>query len=358
MYSREDSFTDWSAVLINDKSMMNKPKQITRDNHTVPQFYLRRWSKNGNSINCYHTIRHNRGQRKWTSAAIKNMPIWRDIYTLDQHGELDDSIEQYFCHCEERASQAVAKLESQHALTRNELLDLVDFAIAQMVRTPSWATQSNDIIANSFESVSHETFQKLLEEAAAGILHPITNDTRDMENPDAPPFPPPPLDIEINEDCNEIVTRLRIGQTSSLYAMGRALTGDVAKTMRKHSWSLLEMPNSLELPTSDNPFVRLAVLPSGDIHLDVGVGIKGALLFMPITPRYLLATEVGFGAINPAYFDNENNQKLIIWAIANNAHRYIFASVKDPSIEAIRPSIVDPEYLQSLSQAQSDWMGS
>lgn len=37
---------------------MGSTRQITRDNHYVPQFYLKRWSKNGNTINVYNARRY------------------------------------------------------------------------------------------------------------------------------------------------------------------------------------------------------------------------------------------------------------------------------------------------------------
>ena len=113
----------------------------------------------------------------------------------------------------------------------------------------------------------------------------------------------------------------------------------------------------MELPTSDDPFVRLKLLPSGRYSIRCGVGEPGALLFMPITPRYLLATAVGCKRLNQSLLKNSAYYELVYRAIVENAYRYVYSLKRDNAIEVIRPSVVDPKYLQELNEAKKRWFG-
>ena len=338
---------------------MSTHRQITHDNHTVPQFYLRKWSNNGNTVNCYHVVRHNEGQRKWTSAKIKSMSVWRDLYTQTNDGKDDDSIERFFQRCEERAAKAIDNLIANGEVGESEMADLVDFAIAQMVRTPKWLAEQNDVIAGLFPSTTEEIYGELFDKVghSTPTMQTTSKDLNNVVAEGATPFPPPPLEITIDEERNRLISELPIGQRSALYAMGRVLKGNVAKVLRSYTWNLLRFPNGLELPTSDNPFTRLKRVSANTYTTDCGVGVKGALLFMPLTPNWLLATEVGIGKVEQSRLEDQAVCALIFRAIVENAHHYVYSKRRDDTIELIRRSVVNKEYLQEYEEAKKNWLG-
>ncbi len=337
---------------------MSNQHQITHDNHIVPQFYLRSWSKNENTVNCYHTVRHNEGQRKWSLPGIKNMPVWRDLYTQTIDGVEDDSIERFFGTLESNATSAIEKLRLDCDVLESEKKSLVDLAIAQMVRTPSWIAEQNEVLGNAFKAATEETVQQVFEKAKTVTFATLQRETGSLNDSlESTPFPPPPIEITIDQNRNALITELSVGQRSALYAMGRIINGDVAKTLRSYPWSLLRFPDGLELPTSDNPFTRLKKLSDGTYATNCGIGVPGTLLLMPVTPNWLLATEVGYGIVEQSKLDDQRICALIVRAIVENADLYIYSRIQDPIIELIRPSIVNPEYLRTLDKNRRMWLG-
>ena len=117
------------------------------------------------------------------------------------------------------------------------------------------------------------------------------------------------------------------------------------------------MPEGVVLPTSDNPFTRLKKLPNNEYTTNCGVGEVGVLLFMPITLDALLATEVGYGKPEQWRFNDRTICALIVRAIVENAYCYVYSCGEDKAIERIRPSVVDPVYLEKLEQVKKGWYG-
>lgn len=334
-----------------------KQRQTTHNNHTVPRFYLRRWSNNGSTVNCYHAIRHDEKQKLWTSMPIKKATVWRDIYTQVNNGHDDDSIELFFQECEDKASTIIEAIELGHNINEEEIGVLVDFAITQMVRTPQWIVEQNNTIANIFGPATKEVIQKLHAEVASGNFPAKDTSTEEQLDFDSTPFPPPPLGFSLDEKRMEVVSTLSVGQQSSLFAIGRTLKGSVAKIMQSYSWVLLETKDGNELPTSDDPFVRLKIGPAGRYSIRCGVGVQGALLFMPITPHHLLATVVGNKKLDSSFLESTYAYEYIYRSIVENADRYIFSKKRNTAIESIRPSVVNPDYLQDLDEAKKNWLG-
>ena len=127
---------------------------------------------------------------------------------------------------------------------------------------------------------------------------------------------------------------------------------------RHYSWELLKVPDDVFLPTSDNPFCTFRVRWDGNVDHGMGVGVSGTHIVMPITPTWLLHTCVGYEAPKcileetPAFWD------ITRAVIIKTAHRYVYATCKDPEIEKMRPSLVAPEYLAAYDKAMENWMRS
>jgi len=67
--------------------------QITHDNHYVPQFYLKNWSNDGNTIWVCRTLVSDKRIPYWTTSPISNLAFYRDLYTIKKNGEDADDLE-------------------------------------------------------------------------------------------------------------------------------------------------------------------------------------------------------------------------------------------------------------------------
>lgn len=336
---------------------MNQRKQVTRDNHYVPQFYLKLWSKNGNTILCYDTVARNEGQKLWRSASIKHAATWRDFYTQHIGEELDDSIERYIeQHYETPAKECIQKLVGGCALDSEELLRLVDFAVLQMVRTPAWYSKTNEITQSIFADVMRKTVEEALADIREQRFDKHHQFDEYAEASKRKPFPNAPIETSIDKANNAIKSEIAIGRENYLASLGNTLNGTIAGVMRGYHWSILKTPDGFELPTSDNPFTRLAYRDKDTYDLDGGLGVRKVDLFMPLTPRHLLFTEVGMMRnVDPYLLWNDSARDLIIKAIVENATRYVYSRSEDGFIVAVRPRRIDPEYDDLMRKSLSHW---
>jgi len=318
--------------------------------------YLRRWSNNGNTVHCYSTIVSSAHQPVWRSTSIKTTAYWRDFYSQRIENRIDDSIEVLFGEkYETPAVSAFEKLNVDAPLGKEDLVTLVNFAILQMVRVPAWYAKVCTMAPGIFEPVMSATVRSTLERYRANEESALGPRNAVCEAAKPSVFPGFDVQVDIDEARSEIVTSMSIDRAYYLACIGRILEGDVGNAMRGYDWSVVKLPSGASVPTSDNPFVRLARAKNGGLMLDAGVGDCGALLFMPLTPRYLLMTLVGGGVNLQEWVDNGDTVTFLTEAIVHNATRYIYDNRERDDLVQMRPPRDDREYGTRMRELMENW---
>lgn len=134
-----------------------KNKQITHHNHFVPQFYLRNWSSNGNSLWDYKLVVEDDREKTWRTTSLKTACTWDDLYTQRTAGSDVDDIENYFCdEYEAPASAILRKIISGAALSKNDINCLVDFWLIQHFRTPAYLIKNAKLTEEAFEEITNQ----------------------------------------------------------------------------------------------------------------------------------------------------------------------------------------------------------
>ncbi|MEL7570097.1 MAG: DUF4238 domain-containing protein [Eubacteriaceae bacterium] len=67
--------------------------QITHKNHYVPQFYLKNWSNNGQTIWTYNILVSDNKVPLWRETAISSTAALKDFYTREINEEEYDDFE-------------------------------------------------------------------------------------------------------------------------------------------------------------------------------------------------------------------------------------------------------------------------
>ncbi len=340
-------------------SVVASDTEKKRNNHFVPRSYLKQWSNNGNTVWCYDTIVPTEHEKVWKSKGVGGLAYWRDFYTqVGEDDSIDDSIETLFGEqYEEPAGYALKTLRDGGVLSSEEMAAIVDFAILQMVRTPAWYGKANRMMLDGFKPATTETLSKLEADYAFGLLDTKSPPKNSAQLSDPAPFPQFDFEVDIDGDAGEITVSMELGRKNYLASLGYALKGNIGNLMRGYSWSVVEMPQGVILPTCDNPFVRCAIGRDGELSLDGGLGVKGTDLFMPLTPRRLLFTEVG----NEGVLDSERLVQepwivdILVRAIVQNATRYVYDCSRRGEIVQMRPRRVDPEYCSRMADSMRRW---
>lgn len=72
--------------------------EITRNNHYIPQMYLRSWSKDKKNIYVYNILASHMNVPIWMTKNIRSIAYHKDLYTWN-NGEYDtDEIEKWFAY--------------------------------------------------------------------------------------------------------------------------------------------------------------------------------------------------------------------------------------------------------------------
>ena len=112
--------------------------QLTRDNHFVPQAYLRRWSDDGKRVYCYRTVVAHKRVPEWEPKSIRGVAYQRDLYTGFANGQEVDDFERWIkSDFEDPAMEALEKVASNAPLGQSDWERLAMFAAAQDMRTPA-----------------------------------------------------------------------------------------------------------------------------------------------------------------------------------------------------------------------------
>lgn len=330
--------------------------QFTRDNHFVPQAYLRRWSDDGTQVYGYRTLVPDNRVPEWTLRPIRGVAYHRDLYTSFVDGEEVDDFETWIkTEFEDPAFQALEKVASNTPLGPSDWERLAVFMAAQDLRTPAsyleltgWCEKElPGIVGQSVRRSVHR-----LEEAQKQGLKLVPR-----EGPD-------PLSdffrVRIDPGGNSeeaqpsIRTEVVVGRGYWVANMRRLLTGP-AQIARQHKWSIAEPAGATEWITCDHPVLRLNYYyEQGTYDFKGGWGSQGTDLIFPLSPRHLLYTQVGAEAPDHFTFPEELTftiQRLL----AERAHRWIFGRRPTEMVPRFRPRSIDPAAVEAEKAAWERW---
>jgi hypothetical protein len=324
-----------------------------RDNHFVPQFYLRRWANNGAHVMGYRTVVSRAEVPEWVPRSVKGIAFHRDLYAVLSSLELDEFERWIATEFEEPARETLDRAVNGEPLSARDHEQLGSFFAAQDVRTPASFFESQERWATQIP----ETFERTLDEAVAKL-----ETARQTGMPLRPPGPGPnpfaeALRIRIEPlDEGRSVIRMRVasGRAFWIAQMQSLLTGKAITTLRGHKWSIVEPHGTAEWFTSDHPAMRLNFYSSESYDFGGGWGRQNCDLFLPLSPRHLLYAQVGKVQSERFTFGREHT-RLIQRLLAERAHRWIFARVPIACVGQDRPRIVDPERFRAEEQFWANW---
>lgn len=331
-------------------------RQTTHNNHYVPRVYLKRWSTNGNTIWDYRLLVHSEKEPIWKRSQIKRTAVWPNLYTQVENGKADDSIESYLDrNYEQPVANILCKISNNSELSEKDMDDLVNFLIVQFARTPSMMAKMNEVVRRKFPSVVEGAVTQVEAELKASNRN-CSFSSSDQGSAKTEPFPKLPFETKIHPDEGTIEVTLTAGRQSFLSAMGDLLNGKVAHTLRNHCWRVLETPNEIKLPTSDNPVAVFGISEHGEIDFGPGVGVPNANIIMPLDPTHLLFTEVGATheqllCFNPMQY----HIGLFIRTIVLNASEHVYSLSRNDAIPAIRKREVDQHAAEELLRTRNEW---
>jgi hypothetical protein len=329
-------------------------EHVKRDNHFVPQAYLRRWSDDGVHIWSHRLLVSHEKVPLWEEKAISGVAFHRDLYTIMRGGSVSDKFEHWLeREFETPAGSALQKIEHGVPLSREDWERVAYYAAAQNLRTPAAYLEH----VQRMEKTVPAWLSRILPESIAKLERAVK-----AGKPLPPPKSPgtlPRLPLRVHSepapDGNQMLLRaeVTIGRESWLEISRHLLTG-VARVLTRHTWSIMYPDPGTEWFTSDHPLVRLNYYAPGSYDFKGGWGNPGSEILLPLSPKHLMYTRVGKRGPPTIQLTGDKTiemQKLF----AQHAHRSIYARTPMRRVCWFRKRRVDAPLFNSERDALKDW---
>lgn len=179
---------------------------IKKDNHYVPQAYLKQWLINGKILTYRLLVPHKKWEH-WKAHSPKSIAKHQHLYTYFSGSKDSDEIENWLDRDFERpASVSIAKVVKEAQLNVEDWNNLFRFAVAQSIRTPTGM--------QSFMRRQSQTLKVLLSESLEGSVAKVeaslASGVKLNPAPPVDPFSKLPLKLHRvnNEDGSEGIEAL------------------------------------------------------------------------------------------------------------------------------------------------------
>ena len=326
---------------------------ITRNNHFVPQLYLKQWSDDGIHIWSYRILVSHEKVQEWTRLPISGVAYQRDLYTTSVNGDEVDEFEKWLeREFENPVQESLNKVLKDEVLTTLDWERLATFLGAQDVRTPLSYLEATERWRKTLPRLMEDTLEKsikLLEQARiSGEKPQLHSENNEFFNN--------AFDVQIhrasetNEKQGYIEVEVVAGRALWLESQKMLLTKTV-EALKKNKWSIVHPAQGYQWFTCDHPVVKLNYYGNGKYDLKGGWGNKGTNIIMPLSPHHLLFTQIGDEF--PERFTLPPKQtKQFQRFIAERAMRWIFAHKPLGIVSKLHPRHINAE---AFSQEAEQW---
>ena len=325
---------------------MAKIIQLRKDNHYVPQIYLKQWATNG-KIPTYRLLVPNSEAPLWKDHSLRGIAFHQHLYTYLEGQEETDEFEHWLSQeFEAPAEEAIRLAIKGERMSRGHWRKLVRFTIAQDVRTPANLRAFLARHRDTMQKFMNETLDTSVSKLEAAVKAGLT-----LPKPDPNNTFPLKVSITRNPEGSEsIETRTVVGRRLWLWSMRHLLTDTIAKITNNY-WTIVHAPIGMSWPTSDNPLIKLNYHDKKHYDFDGGWGAPKVDIIMPLSPKHLLHNYIGRRSWPRGTVLDWQTAQFIRKVIVEHADHYIFDKGKS-DVQNIRPRTVN---LAAYNQEQATW---
>lgn len=331
---------------------------LTRDNHFVPQLYLKNFSSESGEVREYRTLVSHSSVPVWKLVNVAGTGYEKNLYTMIVRGEETDDIEQWLNReFESPAKGPFEKVLADRDLTKGDWEILVRFLASQIVRTPAFLIKNLPI----WNKMAPVVLDQSVKEARARLHEALEAKAsgKEIQDEDAPHAEYLPLttfrkDLP-EEKMVQFTTTLTVDRRMWFYTMKHTLT-DTLKVLQGHKWVILEAPARLGWFTSDDPVVCLNYRSDSDYDFNGGWNRPRGNILFPLSPRHLMFTQIGANENPyPRKVPSRYHARLFRRMTAEHAHRRIYSLAEDDKVPQLKARMVDSQAFQNERALWASW---
>ncbi len=292
------------------------------------------WENSDRNIQVYKKIVVNENEALWRKKKVSQIGYLNDFYIV-YDGQSKDNSEQYSDNFEEifnktfenRLGRILKKIDDGRDLENKDWTTLFKFISVQRYKTLDGYLRIQQLSTDKMEEIIPNVIKNLEQGILAGELsstEPIVNANKIAL----------PLDVELGakrEGNIDLKVSFVSGRNCWLNQLIR-LMDRLYISLEKHSWSLVKAPLNKEWITSDNPVITLNYYNKDHYDFNGGYDSPNAHIIVPISPKYLLFTQIGVKSEPVWQADMEFYEKIIKF-ICENATISIFSRNENKLVE-------------------------
>jgi hypothetical protein len=330
--------------------------QLTRNNHYVPQLYLKQWSSDGQKVCTYRILVSHDKVPEWNYQSISAVGNQRDLYTDFENGEEVDRFEKWMqSEFENPVQESIKNVQKERHLSAFDWDRLISFLAAQDVRTPHNYLES----AEQWQTTLPGLIQRTLEESVRILENKEAQTANRIYSPETNKLLAGILDIKVVPSSESasgqgyIRAEVTVGRKLWLQSQELFLTRTI-NVLKKHKWCIARPARGYRWFTSDNPVTKLNFYGTDGYDLKGGWGRRGGNIFMPISPRHLLITQIGDELPDRLTLSTDQTKQFQKF-IAEGAFRWIFAREPQALVRQLRPRHVDAQAFKNEAEQWKTW---
>lgn len=324
-------------------------QKITHRNHYVPEFYLKNWSQDGHMIQTYRILVSHPKVPYWEPQPISSSAMWYDFYTRVEDGkEIDDFEKRFNEQFETPAKPVIEKLLNEEKITYDERLVLSRFIFAQFVRTPAHYARQTELAEKLFPTIIEETALNLPKMIKQRRISTFSCPTSKKETNLFP------LKITRETENDRFKVDSIIGKGLYLHTLQRQLSS-VLKVAEMHDWRIIHAANDISFPTSDDPVICLNFNNITDYNFEGGWKKRNGCIFMPLSPRLLIFTQIGKKGPYSSLDYSEKYSLLFRNMIIQHAYRYVFSLHPQKGMLRLQPRVVNKLLFEQEKESMINW---
>jgi hypothetical protein len=327
-------------------------QNITRDNHFVPQLYLRSWAGADSKVWRYSLLVPHKKMPPWKPSSTAAIGYRQHLYTRIAGGKATDDVEKWLNREFEMPSVLpLKKAMNREPLTPEDWNAITRFMWMQDARTPAnflkfRERQIRDLPAIT-QNVLESSVQKLTEAKRTG------NALAHQPSPATANFPSKVIkEIEPGADTGTVRVEVDVGRGLWLWSLQQPYAGAM-QAIRRLKTTIVRPPAGMNWVTSDDPVVLLNYRSVTDYDFNGGYGRLGTEILFPLGPQHLLYAKVGD---RPGFLKYQRvSETTGLWwqkFLIEHAHRMIFAVAPDPMVEKFHPRHVN---LKDYKHEAAQW---
>lgn len=192
-------------------------KNRTKNNHYIPQVYLKSWSKE-NKLYVFEKIAPNPNYPVWSRKNIKSVASGNEIYNIEIDGVMDDSLEEIFSkNIESKLPNFLNRIYNCENILESKKGYIADLVCNMYIRTYSFLNKSLIFMRQNGLPILKEHIGEFNDKLIDGNIKNFKEDSDKLSKINL-------LDYKIGEDNKTIRYYIKDSKEFWIYMMYRNIT--------------------------------------------------------------------------------------------------------------------------------------